>query len=66
MLVGGALGLVARGNYREQFDTGNCTEDSPPRCNPQGFAEQQSAVTLANVGTGFFVGGGVWAGVGAV
>lgn len=66
MIVGGALGLVARGNYREQFDNGKCTEDSPPRCNPEGYSEQKSAVTLANVGTGFFVGGVVLAGVGAV
>ncbi|HTL33552.1 MAG TPA: hypothetical protein VL326_10520 [Kofleriaceae bacterium] len=66
MITGGAIGFVARGNYHEQFDNGNCSTESPPICNGEGFDKQKAAVSLANVGTGFFVGGAVLVGVGAV
>ena len=66
MATGGVVGLVARSKYREQFDNMNCTNDSPPRCNPAGFDAQTSAVTLANVGTAFFIGGAVLVATGAV
>ncbi|HUS27028.1 MAG TPA: tetratricopeptide repeat protein, partial [Kofleriaceae bacterium] len=68
MITGGALGLVARSNYHAQLEgeNPNCSNTSPPQCNPEGFSAQQSAITLANVGTGFFVGGIALVGVGAV
>jgi tetratricopeptide (TPR) repeat protein len=66
MVTGGVMGLVARGNYREQITNMNCTDESPPHCNQMGFDAQNSAVTLANVGTVFFVGGVALVGVGAV
>lgn len=66
MATGGIVGLLARSKYHDQFDNGNCTNDSPPRCNPAGFDAQTSAVTMANVGTVFFVGGAVLVAAGAV
>lgn len=66
MATGGVVGLLARSKYHDQFANGNCTNDSPPRCNPAGFDAQTSAVTMANVGTVFFVGGAVLVATGAV
>ena len=66
MVTGGVVGLLARSKYREQFDNMNCSNESPPRCNPTGFEAQTSAVTMGNVATVFFVGGAVLVATGAV
>jgi hypothetical protein len=65
LITGVIVGVKAKGDYNAQIDNANCTDDSPPMCNDAGFAAQNDAVSLANVGTGFGVAGIVLVGAGA-
>jgi hypothetical protein len=49
--TGVVLGIVARQLYHKQIDNGNCTDDSPPMCNADGYAGTNTARTYGNVGT---------------
>ena len=57
LTTGVLMGLVARSRYNAQIDNGNCSNQSPPQCNPDGYKAQGNAVTLANVGTVFGIAG---------
>jgi hypothetical protein len=66
LTLGITLGFVANGRYEGQFDNGNCQPGDPPMCNTDGKKAQDSAISLANLGTGFAVGGLVLVGAGVV
>jgi hypothetical protein len=64
-----AVGVVldARSRYDQELSNGDCTRTTgAPKCNPTGVAKQNSAITLANVGTGLAIGAVVALGAGAV
>lgn len=52
-----AMGFTAKSRYDAQFDNGNCAGGDPPQCNPEGYAKQNSAITLASIGTVVGLGG---------
>jgi hypothetical protein len=57
LTTGVLLGVKANGDYDAQIANGNCTAGSPPMCNMEGYQGQLDAVSLANIGTGFGIGG---------
>src|SRR5512143_835447 len=57
LATGVVMGLVGRSRYNAQIDNGNCSNTSPPVCNPDGYKVQGEAITLANVGTVFGIAG---------
>jgi hypothetical protein len=57
LATGVLLGVKANSDYDAQISNGNCTNGSPPMCNAEGFTAQSDAVTLANIGTVFGIGG---------
>jgi hypothetical protein len=64
-----ALGVVldARARYDQELTNGDCTRTGgAPQCNPTGVAKQDSAITLANVGTGLAIAAVVAVGASAV
>ena len=66
LITGVVLGVVARAQYQSAFSSGDCMEGSPPMCNIDGFNSQNNAITVAQVGTVFGIGGLVLIGAGAV
>lgn len=58
-LVGsGLLGLFAKSKYDAAFDRGLCIEAPIGNvCSPQGQSEVERAGTMADIGTGFLIGG---------
>jgi hypothetical protein len=53
-----ALGVVleARARYAGELSNGDCVRnDGAPVCNPEGLSRQQSAITLADAGTGLAI-----------
>jgi len=64
LITGIVLGVKARGDYNAEFDNGNCQE-SNNECNDVGFAAQEDAISLANVGTVAGIAGIVLVGAGA-
>ena len=66
MATGIIIGVVAKGRYQDQFDNGMCVEGDPPTCTTAGKKSQDSAISLANLGTGMAVAGLVLVGAGAV
>ena len=58
LVAGVIMGAVAKSRYDAEIDTGNCTAtDGRPLCNEIGYANQGSAITIANLGTGVAVAG---------
>jgi hypothetical protein len=51
------MGFTAKSRYDAEFDNANCSSGDPPRCNPEGYANQNSAITLATIGTVVGAGG---------
>lgn len=64
LLTGIVLGVKARGDYNAEFDNNNCSEETG-ECNDVGFAAQNDAISLANVGTVAGIAGIVLVGAGA-
>lgn len=69
LITGVVLGLVAKSRYDAEF-TGqppNCVKSADgPQCNPEGYRNQGDAITMANIGTVFGIGGLALIGAGAV
>ncbi|HEX5064090.1 MAG TPA: tetratricopeptide repeat protein [Kofleriaceae bacterium] len=66
MLSGVALGLVARSKYNGQVGPGKaCTDESPPRCDSEGYRITNDARTYGNFGTYIGIAGIAVTGVGA-
>jgi len=62
LVIGGILTLSARSSYNDAVDSHKCSKETGTLvCNPDGADQVNSAVTRANVATGFVVGGGVLA-----
>lgn len=58
LATGIVVGLAAKGDYDAQFDNGNCQMIEPnPVCSAEGLAAQNSARSLATIGTVLGVGG---------
>jgi tetratricopeptide (TPR) repeat protein len=66
LATGIIVGVVAKGRYQDQFDNGMCVDGDPPTCTTAGKKSQDSAISLANLGTGMAVAGLVLVGAGAV
>jgi hypothetical protein len=64
--AGVGLGLYARSKYNGQIGPGkNCTDETPPRCNSEGYRITNDARTFGTFGSIIGVSGLVVAGVGA-
>jgi hypothetical protein len=66
LLTGVVVGVMARSAYNDQFDNGRCINNSPPLCDSEGYKAQRDAITRANIGTVFALGGLALLGAGAV
>jgi hypothetical protein len=66
-ISGVVLGISGRNKYNTELDNGNC-QDTPsgPRCNQIGYTNQKSAITRANIGTGFGIAGAALVAAGVV
>lgn len=64
LVTGIVLGVKARGDYNAEFDNNNCDKGTG-ECNDVGFAAQNDAISLANVGTVAGIAGIVLVGAGA-
>ncbi|HEX5062897.1 MAG TPA: hypothetical protein VFV99_26165, partial [Kofleriaceae bacterium] len=67
LVTGVALGISAKNKYNAEFDNGHCMQDGGVSvCNDDGLRNQSDAITRANIGTGFAIGGAVLATAGAI